>query len=177
MQFKSSACLEICSMCRSEPFLLSSRRACPCEGCPALIQPLMEVLGCQCSSPCILWERGLTSHLYSVRAVHMSFPSDPLDVRVCVDSSSSSRLNTFLTLPTDPRSSCPLTPRGCSPQAFLQLRAQGQDCWRWELWAARRTCQSKMRRTIMTWSTEVTHVCTEVKTNVLKRYTHALVRK
>lgn len=166
-------------MCRSELFLLSSRMTRPCEGCPALIQPLMEVLGCQCSSPCILWEKGLTSHLYSVCAVHMPFPSDPLDVHVCVDSSSSSRLNTFLMLPTDPRSSCPLTPRRCSPQASLQSQAQGQVCWRWELWAARHTCQSKTRRTIMTWSTEVMHVCTEekTKTNVLNRYTHALVRK
>lgn len=86
---------------------------------------------------------------------------------LCVDSSSSSRLNTFLMLPMDPRSSCPLTPRGCSPQASLQSQAQGQVCWRWELWAARRTCQSKMRRTIMTWSTEVTHACTEEKTKVV----------
>ncbi len=62
----------------------SSRRTCPCEGCPALIQPLMEVLECQWSSPCILWERGLISHLYSVCAVHVPFPSNPLDVHVCL---------------------------------------------------------------------------------------------
>lgn len=155
--------LKISSMCWSELFPLSSRRTCPCEECPALIQPLMEVLGCQCSSLCILWEKGLTSHLYSVLAVHKPFPSDPLDVNVCVDSSSSSRLSTFLMLPTDPRSSCPLTPRGCSPQASLQSQAQDQVCWRWGLWAARHTCQSKMRRTTMTWSTEVTRACNQRK--------------
>lgn len=153
--------LEICIMCWSELVLLSSRRTCPCEKCPDLIQPLMEELGCQCSSPCILWERGLTGHLYSVLAVHMPFPSDPLDVNVCVDSSSSFRHSTFLMLPTDPQSSCPLTPQGYSPQASLQSQVQDQVCWRWELWAVRHTCQSKMRRTTMTWSTEVTHMCPE----------------
>lgn len=150
-------------MCWSELFPLSSRMTCPCEECPAFIHPLMEELGCQYSFPCILWERGLTSPLYSVLAVHLPFPSDPLDVNVCVDSSSSSRLSTFLMLPMDPQSSCPLTPRGFSPQASLQSQVQDQVCWRWELWAVRHTCPSRMRRTTMTWSTEVTHAYTENK--------------
>lgn len=98
---------------------------------------------------------GDTSHVTLAAAALDDLMSSSLAYWSFYCSSSNSRPSTSPMLLTGPRSSCHHIPRVCSHRASLQSLAAAQGCWRSEPWGARHTSLSRMRRTIMTWTTEV----------------------